>query len=161
MKVSPAAVFLRPVEIADLPIFFAHQLDPESTRMAAFPSRQHEAFMKHWHTNILGNPANACRTIVCDGRVVGNVGAWNDAGTGERYLGYWLDREVWGRGIASAALSQFLQVEAFRPLHARVVKHNVGSIRVLEKSDFTCVGEETFTLPNGTALEELHYVLRV
>jgi RimJ/RimL family protein N-acetyltransferase len=29
-----------------------------------------------------------------------------------------------------------------RPLHAAVAKHNVGSIRVLEKCGFAVVGEE-------------------
>src|SRR4029077_2832758 len=41
-------VTLREVTQEDLPIFFEHQLDAEATRMAAFPSRDHEAFMAHW-----------------------------------------------------------------------------------------------------------------
>jgi hypothetical protein len=32
----------------DLPIFFEHHLDAEATRMAAFPSRDRDAFMAHW-----------------------------------------------------------------------------------------------------------------
>ena len=39
-------VVLREVVDADLPIFFAHQRDPESTRMAAFPARDHDAFLR-------------------------------------------------------------------------------------------------------------------
>jgi hypothetical protein len=38
-------VTLREVTKEDLPIFFEHQLDAEATRMAAFPSRDREAFM--------------------------------------------------------------------------------------------------------------------
>ena len=41
-------VALREVTKEDLPIFFEHQLDAEATRMAAFPSRDREAFMAHW-----------------------------------------------------------------------------------------------------------------
>jgi len=41
-------VTLREVTQEDLPIFFAHQLDAEATRMAAFPSRDRDAFMAHW-----------------------------------------------------------------------------------------------------------------
>ena len=37
---------------------------------------------------------------------------------------------------------------------ARVVKHNVRSIRVLEKCGFMLVGTETFTWPDGTPGEE-------
>src|SRR6266700_2161583 len=41
-------VALREVTKEDLPIFFEHQLDAEATRMAAFPSRDRDAFMAHW-----------------------------------------------------------------------------------------------------------------
>jgi hypothetical protein len=37
-------VALREVTKEDLPIFFEHQLDAEATRMAAFPSRDRDAF---------------------------------------------------------------------------------------------------------------------
>ncbi|MBS0632940.1 MAG: GNAT family N-acetyltransferase [Verrucomicrobia bacterium] len=151
------SVSLRPVEAADLPIFFAHQADPESCRMAAFPSRDHAAFMAHWQNNILGHPTNASRTILADAQVIGNICAWTAGGT--RYLGYWIGREHWGRGLASAALAAFLQSEKARPLTAQVVKHNLGSIRVLEKNGFARTHAEAFTLPDGTRLEELTYTL--
>ena len=41
-------VILRDVIDSDLPTFFEHQRDPEAVRMAAFRSRDHEAFMTHW-----------------------------------------------------------------------------------------------------------------
>lgn len=152
-------VSLRAVDAHDLPIFFAHQLDPEATRLAGFPSREREAFLTHWTTNIIGNPASTNRTILVDGCVAGYIGSWTNADTRERLLCYWLGREFWGRGIASAAVSQFLRAESTRPLVACVVKHNVGSIRVLEKSGFTLTGEDALTLPDGTPSEELIYVL--
>ncbi len=154
-------LLLRAVEEADLPIFFAHQLDPEATRMAAFPSRDREAFFTHWRTNILGNPAVVSRTILVGTEVMGNMGAWTDAESGERCIGYWLGREFWGRGIASAALRQFLQLESTRPLNARVVKHNLGSIRVLEKAGFVRVGEDAFPMSGEDRMEEWVYLLAV
>lgn len=153
-------VSLRPVETDDLPIFFLHQLDPEAAKMAAFPSRQREAFFAHWNTHVLGNPANACRTVIANHQVAGNICAWTDATSKERYIGYWIGREFWGRGIGTAAVSQFLQVEPTRPLNACVVKHNLGSIRVLEKAGFVRTGEEAISLPSGARLEELIYILR-
>lgn len=152
-------VSLRPVRTEDLPIFFVHQLDPEATRLAAFPSRDREAFFAHWTTNILGNPTALSRTILAGSQVAGNMGAWTDATSHDRLICYWLGREFWGRGIASAALSQFLRFESTRPLGARVARHNLGSIRVLEKAGFTHVGEEAFTLPNGARMKELSYIL--
>ena len=137
-------VSLRAVEADDLAIFFAHQLDPEATRLAAFPSRDRDAFLTHWRTNILSNPNAISRAILRGHQVVGNMGAWTDTGTGQRFICYWLGREFWGQGIASAALAQFLRFESTRPLHARVATHNLGSIRVLEKAGFTRAGEDAF-----------------
>ena len=152
-------VSLRPVAAGDLPVFFEHQVDPEATRMAAFPSREHEAFLTHWNTKILGNPDAACRTILFGDRIAGYVGAWTDADTSERHLGYWLGREFWGRGIASAAVVRFLQSESTRPITSRVARHNLGSIRVLEKAGFTRAGADGFTLPDGTSVNEFIYIL--
>lgn len=133
---------LRDVIESDLLVFFAHQQDPEANAMAAFPAREREAFFTHWRANVLGKPSATARTIVVDGEVVGNIGSWeSDDG---RYVGYWVGRSHWGKGIASAALAEFLAShEPARPLHAHVVRHNVGSIRVLEKCGFRPVGEPT------------------
>ena len=60
--------------------------------------------------------------------------------TGKREVGYWIDRAFWGRGIATTALTAFLRLEQTRPLYAGVAKHNVASIRVLEKCGFVIDG---------------------
>ena len=46
----------------------------------------------------------------------------------------------WGRGLATAALGEFLVELPDRPLHALVSTDNVGSIRVLEKCGFVEIG---------------------
>lgn len=125
---------LRDVMESDLPIFFAHQCEPEAHRMAAFPPREHDAFMLHWRTKVIGEPTARKQTIVVDGRVAGNIGSWN--AEGKRLVGYWIGREFWGRGVATAALSEFAQEEPIRPLSAYVAAQNVGSIRVLQKCGF-------------------------
>lgn len=127
-------VRLRPVAPDDLPIFFEHQLDPDATHMAAFPSRDRAAFDAHWAGNVLGNPTGFTRTILVNGKVAGNIGSWTDNGV--RLVGYWLGRAYWGRGVATRALAAFLHEVGERPLHAHVATHNVGSIRVLEKCGF-------------------------
>src|SRR5262245_46692758 len=132
-------VLIRDVNPSDLPIFFEHQLDPAAVRMAAFFSRDREAFDAHWK-KILANPACLIRTIEDNGDVAGNIGSWEDEG--QRYIGYWLGQSFWGKGIATQALIQFLKVDV-GPLQAKVAKTNVGSIRVLEKCGFKRVGEDT------------------
>lgn len=62
--------------------------------------------------------------------------------SGERLVGSWIDKEHWGKGVATEALSLFLRLVAARPLYARVAKHNAGSVRVLEKCGFVAVAEE-------------------
>jgi RimJ/RimL family protein N-acetyltransferase len=130
-------VELREVREADLPIFYEHQRDPEATAVAVFPAREWDAFLKHWTTTVLGNPTNLMRTIVADGAVAGYVGSWS--GDDKRLVAYWLGRELWGRGVATAALRAFLREEATRPIHAFVAASNVGSRRVLERAAFVVV----------------------
>ena len=132
-------VTLRDVTESDLPIFYAQQLNPDATRMAAFPARDQEAFMQHWITNVLANSTGRVRTIVADGQVVGNIVSYVSPEVG-REVGYWLGSDYWGKGIATQALRQFLQIDTVRPLYAHVAKHNLGSRRVLEKCGFVVVG---------------------
>src|SRR5215467_16084241 len=71
----PSRAVLREVVDSDLPIFFENQREPEALRMAAFPSRDHDAFMTHW-AKLRREPSNIIRTVVCDGQVAGNIGSW-------------------------------------------------------------------------------------
>lgn len=146
-------VRLRAVEDGDLPVFFTQQLDPEATRMAAFPARDHDAFMAHWEKIRAAPEETITRTILCQGQVAGNVGSWVQAG--KREVSYWLGREFWGRGIASTALGLLLAEVKDRPLHAHVVKHNVASIRVLQKCGFVITGGEKFPDATGAETEEI------
>jgi RimJ/RimL family protein N-acetyltransferase len=143
-------VRIRDVVEADLPTFFEHQRDPEAVRVAAFPARDRAAFSAHW-ARILADDSLIAKTVLVDGQVAGNVVCW-EAGD-ERLVGYWIGREFWGAGVATAALRAFVEVMTERPLRAHVATSNVGSIRVLEKCGFVPVGRET------TDVEELVYEL--
>ena len=154
---SSGLVTLRPVTEADLPLFLADQLDPESARMAAFESREEPAFTAHW-LKLLADDAVVARTIELDGETVGHVESF-PYGSG-REVGYWIMKAHWGRGITSQALAQFLAShELRRPLTALVARHNRGSQRVLEKCGFVQTGDETLTLPDGSAVEMLAFEL--
>jgi RimJ/RimL family protein N-acetyltransferase len=131
------AVSLREVADADLPIFFALQRDMVAVTMAGVESRDRTAFDEHW-ARIRSDPSVVLRTVVADGEVVGNVVSF--VRDDEREIGYWIARQHWGRGIATAALGAFLLVETRRPLHAGVLPGNAGSLRVLEKHGFALTG---------------------
>jgi len=139
---------LRPVEDADLPVFFEHQRDPESSAMAGVPARERAAFDEQW-ARIRRNKDSVVRTIVRDDEVVGNLMSW--IADGERAVGYRIGREHWGRGVASAALAAFIDELAERPLYATVTPANRASCRVLEKCGFELTGRDD---------ELLQFVLR-
>ena len=152
----PPRVVLREVVDSDLPIFFEHQRDPEAVQMAAFPSRDYDAFMTHW-AKVRREPSNIIRTVTCDGEVVGNIGSW--IAEDQRLIGYWIGRQFWGRGVATAALAAFVAEVKERPLHAFVAKHNVGSIRVLEKCEFVPSAGHDPSIAGKDGIHEILYRL--
>jgi RimJ/RimL family protein N-acetyltransferase len=73
---------------------------------------------------------------------------------GVREVGFWIGKEYWGQGIATRALSKFLEQVPLRPLRASAAKHNRGSLRVLEKCGFRIVGEDkAFSNMGGRVVE--------
>jgi RimJ/RimL family protein N-acetyltransferase len=128
-----AEVALRETIDADLGTLFEFQADPEASAMAAFPSRDLPAFLEH-QAKIETDPTTITLTIVAGTDVVGSIGSWD--AEGERCVGYWIGRDHWGRGCATAALRAFLDIDLHRPMHAHVADHNVASRRVLEKCGF-------------------------
>jgi RimJ/RimL family protein N-acetyltransferase len=133
-------VALREVVDADLDELFHQQADPVSARMAAFPSRDRESFDAKWE-QIRADPNVTLRTITADAQVAGHAVAWEET-SGRHVIGYWIGRDHWGRGIATEALLQLLQLVPHRPLYADVAAHNTGSIRVLEKCGFARISSE-------------------
>ena len=147
---------LRDVTAADLPTIFEHEQDPEGIRMAAFthedPSDR-DAFMAHWQ-RLMANETIIKKSIVFDGEVVGHIASWVQ--DGDREVTYWIDRNHWGKGVATTALQLFLTEVATRPLWARAAKDNVGSVRVLEKCGFETVGHDRgFANARGEEIDEL------
>ena len=146
-------VELRDTREADLPILFDNQADPVASAMAAFQSRDWDAFVAH-QKKIDADPEVLQRTVVVEGVVAGSVGSWQaDA---DRDIGYWIGRDFWGRGVGTAALRAFLEIEMRRPLTAIVAVHNIGSRRVLEKCGFEVVREQQA----DDGVDELVAVLR-
>ena len=123
--------------------------------MAGFPARDRESFMAHWN-RILEDGSVVKKTVLCEGEVAGNIVSF--VNSGEREVGYWIGREFWGRGVATLALAGFLRLEARRPLYASVARHNVASIKVLEKCGFRISGEEPDDLILKLSADEAGHV---
>ncbi len=123
----------------DLPILFEQQLDPEAVAMAAFPSKDRGPFMLHWE-KITKDKAVIIRIILYKGRIAGHLISWKQEYQQE--VGYWLGKEFWDKGIATAALSEFLKLIPIRPLYSHVALHNIASRRVLEKCGFLILDDQ-------------------
>jgi RimJ/RimL family protein N-acetyltransferase len=132
---------LREIEDRDLGVLFEHATDPDAIRMAAFTSPEADdrtSFERRW-ARLRNDGSTTNRVVEIDGRVVGHIASFDLEG--HREVTYWIGREDWGRGIATRALQEFLQLEATRPLYAHAASDNAASIRVLTKCGFLIVGE--------------------
>lgn len=151
-------VRLRSVISEDLPIFYAHQNDPDAAQMAAFPSRNLDAFLAHWN-KILADERLIKQTILYDHQVAGNIVSYEQDGRQE--VGYWIGKEFWGLGIATQALAILIVNLSARPLYAHVARHNIASRRVLEKCGFELIGRDSWTpAAGGAPVEEYILILR-
>ncbi|MFK7885183.1 MAG: GNAT family N-acetyltransferase [Phycisphaerales bacterium] len=134
-------VRLRDVTIDDLPDLFRFQSDLDAVQMAVVSPRPEDAFVAFWES-VLADPSVVAKVIVVDEAVIGNISCFEM--DGQDSVGYWVDRAFWGRGVATAALTLLLEQVPTRPLHARVARSNLGSIRVLERCGFACLGTQWF-----------------
>lgn len=145
---------------SDLEHLFLFQIDQEACHLAAFMGKDHdnrEAYMKKWE-RLLKDESISIRTILVDGVIAGSVSKYIMEGDAE--ITYWIDKPYWGKGVASAALMQFLIIENTRPIFGRVAFDNIGSQRVLEKCGFVKIGtDHGFASMRGKEIEEYIYKL--
>jgi hypothetical protein len=90
---------LREVEDRDLSVLFEHSTDRDAIRMAAFTSPDPDdrsKFDRRW------------ARLKSDGSTTNR----SSRSTVESWVTNWIGREDWGRGLATRALQEFLQVEA-------------------------------------------------
>ena len=136
---SAPEIRLRDLERADLPVIYAQQADPEACELARVARRERDDFDRHWE-RIRADKAVDVRVIDAGGQVAGYLvcfGSWDpEASAGPRQVGYWLGRDFWGRGIATAALGLFLEELEERPLMAFTSPDHRASQVVLERCGF-------------------------
>jgi ribosomal-protein-alanine N-acetyltransferase len=153
-------MILRDMTEEDLDVLFDIQDDEVAQHMAAFTSPdgdERDSYLAKWR-KILANDEITKKVIVLEGQVVGSVGAF--AVEGDTEVTYWMRRDLWGRGLATAALAELLSVVTVRPLWARAAADNVGSARVLLRNGFMRMGEETsYAEARGAEIKEHIYRL--
>lgn len=153
-------ITLAEVKKDDLNAFFQFQLDKEASYLAAFTAKDTNdktAYVERY-SGYLTDPSIHMRTIMADGEIAGSISKYVIEEEAE--ITYWMDRKFWGKGIATAALSAFLQIEQSRPIYGRVAFDNFGSQRVLEKCGFIKIGtDKGFANARQTEIEEYIYKL--
>lgn len=105
--------------------------------MAAVIPRNEAEFFAHW-TKILTERIAIVKAILADEVLAGSISCFRR--DEKDFVGYWLAKEHWGKGIATRALELLLEKVSIRPLYAQVAKENVASLRVLERSGFEITG---------------------
>jgi len=158
MKTSD--IILRPTHLNDLETLFVFQLDEEANYLAAFtpedPSDK-AAYLKKW-SRLLENSKINMQTILLKDTIVGSITKFEMDGDAE--ITYWIDKDFWGKGIATLALKQFLEIETTRPIFGRVAFDNYGSKKVLEHCGFRPTGiEKGFANARQEEIEESIYKL--
>jgi ribosomal-protein-alanine N-acetyltransferase len=153
---------LRQAEKSDLELFFQFQLDEEATYLAAFTAKDptdKEAYIEKYSKH-LNDPTISMKTILVDEIIVGSIAKFLMEGDTE--ITYWIDKNFWGKGIATAALIKFLTIENSRPIFGRVAFDNFGSQKVLENCGFIKTGTDRgFANARQTEIEEFIYKLTV
>lgn len=153
---------LRPTVVDDLEILFQFQLDDEARHLAAFTSqdsKNKEAYLAKY-TKLLDNPTVNNQTIMIGSVIAGSIAKFvmeNDA-----EITYWLDKNFWGKGVATTALKDFLTIETTRPIFGRVAFDNLGSQKVLESCGFIKIGiDKGFANSRQAEIEEFIYRLDI
>jgi RimJ/RimL family protein N-acetyltransferase len=155
-----AQVTVRAVTDDDLESLYELESDAVGAEMIAFLPRtpgDRAAFDAHW-ARVRADGSTRTWVIEADGRFAGYAVSFlmND----ERQVGYWIVRELWGRGIASAALAAVLRELPQRPLWGSTVSDNLGSQRVLQGAGFVFDHVERTHAPRrGVQVDEYVYRL--
>ncbi|PKF73855.1 GNAT family N-acetyltransferase [Chryseobacterium sp. PMSZPI] len=151
---------LRPTTVEDLDLLFQFQLDQEGRHLAAFTSKDtvnKETYLAKY-TKLLNDPTVNNQTIIADSMIAGSIAKFVMMGDTE--ITYWIDKEFWGKGVASSALKNFLTLEKNRPIFGRVAFDNLGSQKVLEKNGFVKIGTD-IGFANARQMEIEEYIYRL
>ncbi len=156
----PTQLKLRRTTPADLAVLFEFQLDEEANYLAAFTAKDptDKAAYFEKYTKHLNDPTINNQTILVDETIAGSIAKFEIEG--EAGITYWIDRNHWGKGIATTALKSFLAIESARPIFAGTAFDNYGSQKVLEKCGFVKIGtDKGFANARGAEIEEFIYRL--
>jgi RimJ/RimL family protein N-acetyltransferase len=156
---------LRPSDLSRL-VSLANDESVSRYLVYTFPYPYTEADAKWWINE--GSKQNGATTRVIEygGELCGLAGITPQSGwrahLGE--IGYWVGRQYWGKGIATAALQQMTDYAfvtlGLQKLYAPVLAPNMASMRVLEKCAYTLEGILKSEVRKGSRYFDIHHFAR-
>lgn len=157
---TESEIILRPTTVQDLETLFTFQVDKEAIHQAAFTPKDptdKSAYIAKY-SKLLEDPTVNNQTILLENKIIGSLAKFVMSGDNE--ITYWIDKNYWGKGIATKALKKFLRIEKSRPIFGRVAFDNIGSQKVLEKCGFIKIGtDKGFANARQEEIEEYIYKL--
>ena len=169
MEIILASLTLRAWAESDVSALVRHANDPEVAKNLRdrFPQPYTPADAEAWITFCRSKPVVQNFAIVVGGEAVGSVGieSFSDVHRRTGEIGYWLGREVWGRGIATTATIAatqygFEKLDLVR-VQAGVFHWNLASCRVLEKAGFTREGRLRNHVTKGDVIGDVIMYSRI
>jgi len=150
------SVQLRPVVKSDIALFFEHHLElrplPAGASIADLDSRK-ATFVDRWE-QMRSDERVLARTIVWKGAVTGYV--VHLIQRDKPSISCWLGRDYWGKGVATQAVRDFLDLIEKRPVYARVAYDNLAAMQVFRKTGFEIVGYDSFfSEAHGYEIDEI------
>ncbi len=153
-------IALRKTVLTDLEFFFLFQLDEEANYLAAFTAKDptdKTAYLQKY-SKLVNDPAINMQTILVGEIIAGSISKFEMEGRAE--ITYWIDKQFWGKGIGTKALTLFLNNETTRPIYGRVAFDNIGSQKVLTNCYFIKIGtDKGFANARQAEAEEFIYKL--
>jgi [ribosomal protein S5]-alanine N-acetyltransferase len=158
--IPTAEITLRKTVLPDLEFFFLFQLDQEANYLAAFTTKDptdKTAYLQKY-TKLVNDPSINMQTILVGESIAGSISKFEMEGRAE--ITYWIDKQFWGKGVATKALTAFLKNEPARPIFGRVAFDNIGSQKVLTHCGFIKIGtDKGFANARQAETEEFIYKL--
>ena len=140
---------MRRARAEDLDAIHQIMADPETMRYWSTPPHQDRGETETWLESMVAPTSEYSDEFVLehDGEVIGKLGAWRLP-----EIGFYLRRDLWGRGFASEALREFIGYIAARGashLTADVDPLNTASLALLEAMGFRETGRAVATFVIG------------
>ncbi len=133
---------VRPAQLNDAQRIWEIRNEPESRAVAAsqeiIPLSQHVAW---FNSKYFANKGSVCFVAEVDQNIVGYSRFDLDE---NRYINsIAIASSMHGKGIGTLLLRQSIeQLQTPKPIHAKVRKHNIASIKMFERSGFKKISED-------------------